>query len=153
MLPNDIKMIDLILRHSQLSHRDFREVEMRGNDAFDYIRDLLSKTPGPRTVINGLKLLIGLAGQAAQNSAGPRLPEVFDVASTFTMHPELDVRTTAAHIMVFTLRILKGLGKGPDAVGGVARVLNEVRSALSAEPKAEQREMLEETRAELESQS
>jgi hypothetical protein len=149
----DIVTIDKIMRHPQLSHRDFHEVERFGNDAFDYIRDLLSKTPGARTTINGLKLLVRLAGQAAQDSAGPRLPEVFDVASTFVQDPDLEVRTTAARMVVGTLGLLKGLGRGPDSVGGLARVLSVMRSSLSAEPKEIERKLLEEMIAKFEAHS
>lgn len=153
MNAKDIRIIDQILKHSQLSHRDCHEVERFGNDGFDYIRELLTKAPGARTTMNGLKLLIRLARQAAQDSSGPRLPEVFDVASTFVTDPDLEVRTTAARMVIGTLGLLKGLGRGPDSVGGVARVLSVVRSSLSAEPKDVERKLLEGIIAEFEAQS
>ena len=153
MTPKNIRVIDSILKHRQLSHQVFRDVEKFGNDAFDYLRDLLLKKPGSRTTINGLKLMISLAGQAAQDASGPRLPEVFDVASTFVTDPDLDVRTTAARMVVGSLGLLEGLGRGPDAVGGVARVLSVARTSLSAEPKAAERGMLEKLIAQLEPQS
>jgi hypothetical protein len=46
-------------------------------------------------------------------------------------------------MVVWSLDILSGLGKGVDAVGGVARVLDVVRSSLSASPPAVERELLE----------
>ena len=153
MTPQDIQKIDSVLRHPQLSHRDFREVEVLGNDAFDYIRDLLLKRPKSLITINGLKLLVRLARQIAQDSSGPRLPEVFDAASIFVTDPDLDVRTTAARMVVGTLSLLKSLGRGPDAVGGVARVLIVVRSSLSAEPKEVERGMLKELLADLDTSS
>jgi hypothetical protein len=149
----DVGVVDRILKHPQLSHVDFREVEMLGNDAFDYVRDILSKTPGSRATINGLKLLMHLARQAAQDSSGPRLPEVFDVASRFVGDPDLDVRTIAARILVGTLALLKTLGKGPEAVGGVAHVLGVVRRSLSAGPRAVERRMVEEILTNVEGQS
>ena len=135
--------IDRILRRAQLTHQDFREVRMLRNEAFDYLQALLLKAPARRTIVNGLKLLIDLAGQAAQDSSGPRLPEVFDVASRFVTHAELDVRSTAARMIVGSLVMLKGLGRGPDAVGGVARALDVVRSFLSAELRPVERELPE----------
>ena len=117
------------------------------------LRDLLSKKPGSRTTTNGLKLMIGLACQAAQDSSGPRLPEVFDVASIFVTDPDLEVRATAAPMVFGSLGLLEGLGRGPDAVGGIERVLSVVRSALSAEPKAVERGLLEKILAKLEPQS
>ena len=38
MNTKDTRTIDSILRHHQLSHRDARDVEMFGNEAFDCIR-------------------------------------------------------------------------------------------------------------------
>ena len=143
MNAKETRTIDEVLRRHQLSHRDFHDVEMLGNEAFDYIRGGLSTARGPRTIINGLKLLLRLASQAAQDSCGPRFPEVFDAASTFVTDPDLDVRTTAARMVVGSLSLLKGLGRGTDAVGGVDRVLSVVRTSLSAEPKPVEREMLE----------
>jgi hypothetical protein len=148
-----METVDTILRHAQLTHRDFREIEMLGNDAFDYLQALLSKRPVPLTTVNGLKLLIHLARQAAQDSSGPRLPEVFEVASRFVADPELNVRTTAARMVVWSLDMLRGLGRGPDAVGGVARVLRVVRSSLSADPQAVERKLLEKVLANMEAQS
>src|SRR5690348_4691805 len=132
MNTKQIMNIDMILRHVQLSPQDFGEAEILGNEAFDYLQALLLKTHSSLIIVNGLKLLIHLARQAAQDSSGPRLPEVFDAASRFVTHSELDVRSTAARMVVGSLGILDGLGKGPDTVGGVARVLDVVRSALSA---------------------
>ena len=134
--------IDMILTHAQLTHQDFREVEMLGNEVFDYLQALLLTTPSSRIIVNSLKLLIHLARQAAQDSSGPRLPEVFDAASRFVTHSELDVRSTAARMIVGSLGMLKGLGKGPDTVGGAARVLDVVRSSLSAGPRPVERDLL-----------
>src|SRR5262245_65900182 len=117
MTPKNIRVIDSILKHRQLSHQVFRDVEKFGNDAFDYLRDLLLKKPGSRTTINGLKLMMRLAGQAAQDSSGPRLPEVFDVASTFVIDPDLDVRKNEARMVFGSLGLLEELGRVLDDVG------------------------------------
>lgn len=145
-----IVSIDRILRHAQLTHQDFHEARILGNEAFDYLKALLLKAPAPRTIVNSLKLLIHLASQAAQDSSGPRLPEVFDMASRFVAHSELDVRSTAARMIAGSLGMLKGLGKGPAAVGGVARVLEVVRSSLNAGPRPVERELLEKLLASVE---
>ena len=83
MNAKQIIAIEKIVKRAQLTHQDFREVEMLRNEAFDYLYALLLKAPDPRAIVNSLKLLIHLARQAAQDSSGPRLPEVFDVASRF----------------------------------------------------------------------
>jgi hypothetical protein len=150
MNTKSIETVDRVLKHAHPSHEDFRDVEVLGNNAFDYIRDLLSKEPRSRTIINGLKLLLRLAGQYAQDSAGPRLPDVFDVAASFVADPDLDVRTTAAHIVVGSLHLLKALERGVDSVGGVVRVLEVVRSSLRAGPHAVERRRLEDILARIE---
>ena len=152
MNAKQIVTIDKIVKHAQLTHQDFREAQMLGNEAFDYLRALLLKAPDPTTIINGLKLLTHLASQAAQDSSGPRLPEVFDVASRFVTHSELDVRSTAARMIVGSLAMLKGLGKGPDAVGGVARVQEVVRNFLGSELRPVERGLLEKLLGNIEAQ-
>ena len=92
MNTREISRIDRILAHSQLAVQDFRVVEVLGNDAFDYIREILSKTSDVHMIVNGLSLLIRLATQFAQDSAGPRLPEVFEIASSCLVGPTIEVR-------------------------------------------------------------
>jgi hypothetical protein len=106
-----IEIIVRALKRAQLSIQDFREVEVLGNDAFDYIREFLSKTSETRVVFNGLSLLLRLATQFAQDSAGPRLPEVFEVASNSLINPILEVRKKAMNIIVAALWGLRESGK------------------------------------------
>ena len=140
MNTREIAIIDKILKNSQLSVQDFREVEVLGNDAFDYIREFLAKTSDVRTIINGLNLLTRLATQFAQDSAGPRLPELFEIASSYLIDPTLEVRIKAMNIVVAALWTLRDLGRGLDAVGGKTRVLGVLRTASAAESRVEQRE-------------
>lgn len=139
----DTSKIDRILKHANLSVQDFREVEVLGNDAFDYIRECLLGTSEAGTIVNGLSLLIRLATQFAQDSAGSRLPEVFEVSSAFLTNPLLDIRKKAINVVVAALWGLRDLKRGLDAVGGKSRVQSILRAASVAEPATQERERLE----------
>jgi hypothetical protein len=143
MNTREIARTDRILKQSQLSVQDFREVEVLGNDAFDYIREFLSRVPDTKTIINGLNLLARLATQFAQDSAGPRLPEVFKIASSYLIDFPLEVRVKAMNVVVAALWGLRDLGRGLDAVGGKTHVLEILRAASAAESSIEQREKLD----------
>jgi hypothetical protein len=150
MNAKDLETINTILRHPQLSHADHRCVEMLGNEAFDYLKEVLSKPTKARTSLNGLRLLMRLSRQAAQDSSGLRLPEVFDVASHFVIDPDLDVRTIAARAAVWALTTLKRFGRSLDELGGVARATAVIQSFLSADLKSVERGMLEDALAQIE---
>jgi hypothetical protein len=150
MNPKDIVTIDKILRSSQLSHRDCHEVERLGNDAFDYIRDLLLKSPGARTAINGLKLLIPGRRHRTHLDHDCRR---YSRWHRHSLRTPISMCEPLRPVWWSALWHFGGALEGPDSVGVAVRVLSVMRSSLSAEPKEVERKLLEGAIAEFEAHS
>lgn len=135
--------VEAVLKHKTLSNVDFRRVDSLGDDGFDCIVRLLHGDPSEQKKVNALRLLIRLGSRISSRKAAPRLPEVFEVAADLVLDPALNVRTTAAQMIVGILDLLRTLGQPAEVVGGQQRIGEILRRALERELKAPERKLLE----------
>ena len=138
-------IVDGVLNRKTPSSVDTIAAQRLRDDGFDYIKDAISRSSRPRHKINGLVLLLRMAGQRSDRTGTHRMPEVFDVAESLLGDADAAVRMRAAVVLVGVLGLLESLG-APDpieAVGGKARVRAALQLSLQASPTPTQREMVD----------
>jgi HEAT repeat protein len=143
MSPEDRQKIERALRRKTLSHADFGLVERLGDDAFEVLKGALGPASAPVEKANGMRLLVRVGTTVSPSLGKPRLPEVFGLAADLISDPNPTVRATAIRIAGGSLSLMLKLGMSLDAVGGVRRTWNVLRTALGQVSAAGDRRTLE----------